>query len=94
MASMGKSRDKSQSQEEQKSAREDAVVEKSPSNDEIERRAHEIYVERGGIHGRDLDDWLQAERELKEAMIGPGYSKSLRRSLSGEIEDLRKEDLP
>ena len=30
----------------------------------IARRAHEIYEARGGNDGRDLDDWLQAEREV------------------------------
>jgi hypothetical protein len=33
---------------------------------EIRERAFEIHIERGGIHGCDLDDWLLAERELKE----------------------------
>ena len=37
-----------------------------PSLAEIRKRAFEIYIERGGIHGCDLDDWLQAERELQE----------------------------
>lgn len=32
--------------------------------DEIERRAYARFVERGGVHGADLDDWLEAEREL------------------------------
>jgi hypothetical protein len=40
-----------------------------PSLDEIRRRALEIHGERGG-HGYDLDEyvdeWLQAERELRE----------------------------
>ncbi len=31
---------------------------------EIERRAYELYLERGGGDGHDLDDWIQAEREL------------------------------
>ena len=30
----------------------------------ISQRAHEIYEARGGQDGRDLDDWLQAEREI------------------------------
>jgi hypothetical protein len=30
----------------------------------IARRAHEIYEARGGEHGKALDDWLQAEREI------------------------------
>jgi len=34
------------------------------TRDQIERRAYEIYVSRGGVHGRDLEDWLQAEREV------------------------------
>jgi hypothetical protein len=38
---------------------------------EIRERAFEIRIERGGIHGCDLDDWLQAERELQEK-----YNKS------------------
>jgi hypothetical protein len=38
---------------------------------EIRQRAFEIHIERGGIHGCDLDDWLQAERELREK-----YNKS------------------
>jgi hypothetical protein len=42
-----------------------------PSLAEIRERAFEIHIERGGIHGCDLDDWLQAERELQEK-----YNKS------------------
>jgi hypothetical protein len=34
------------------------------SRDEIARRAYEIFESRGFVHGRALDDWLQAEREL------------------------------
>lgn len=30
----------------------------------IAERAHQIYEARGGQHGRSLDDWLQAEREI------------------------------
>jgi hypothetical protein len=29
-------------------------------------RAYQIYVERGGADGQDAEDWLQAERELRE----------------------------
>jgi DUF2934 family protein len=34
----------------------------------IARRAHEIYEARGGNHGKALGDWLQAEREIDDAM--------------------------
>jgi hypothetical protein len=37
-----------------------------PSPAEIRQRAFEIHIERGGIYGCDLDDWLQAERELQK----------------------------
>jgi hypothetical protein len=36
-----------------------------PTHQEIEQRAHEIYLRRGGDHGRDVDDWLKAEAELR-----------------------------
>jgi hypothetical protein len=32
---------------------------------DIARRAFEIYCARGGENGRDLEDWLTAERELR-----------------------------
>jgi hypothetical protein len=32
--------------------------------DRIARRAHEIYERRGGEHGKAVEDWLQAEREI------------------------------
>ena len=38
-----------------------------PAREEIERRAYELYLARGEVHGYDQDDWWQAERELKEA---------------------------
>jgi len=31
---------------------------------EIRIRAYEIYLQRGGQPGSELEDWLQAEREL------------------------------
>jgi DUF2934 family protein len=36
-----------------------------PSPEEIRQRAYELHLEGGCVHGRDLDDWLQAERDLK-----------------------------
>ena len=35
-----------------------------PDEGDIARRAYEIYESRGATGGTDLDDWLQAEREL------------------------------
>ena len=36
------------------------------TEDDVRLRAYEIYQRRGGAAGNDLDDWLQAERELRE----------------------------
>jgi DUF2934 family protein len=33
--------------------------------DGVARRAYELYEARGSEPGRDVDDWLQAERELQ-----------------------------
>ena len=35
------------------------------SSDEVARRAYEIYESRGGEHGSDFDDWLEAEKQVK-----------------------------
>jgi hypothetical protein len=42
------------------------VIKDGPTPEEIRQRAFEIHIERGGIHGCDLDDWWQAERELQQ----------------------------
>ena len=31
---------------------------------DIARRAYELYLARGSRHGQDVDDWIQAQREL------------------------------
>ena len=37
-----------------------------PSEEDIRIRAYHRYLERGGVPGYDFDDWLEAERELRE----------------------------
>ena len=44
--------------------------------DEIAARAYELYESRGGEHGHDWDDWLEAERQLRERKGGPGPTPS------------------
>jgi len=41
-----------------------AVQKEPPARDEIARRAYELYLERGGQDGHDVEDWLRAEAEL------------------------------
>ena len=55
--------------------------------DAVARRAYEIYQGRGGNHGADLDDWLEAERQLKPGpsdVTGPVPAKPRRRRSSSE----------
>jgi len=37
-----------------------------PSEEDIRLRAYHRYLERGGGHGMDFEDWLEAKRELRE----------------------------
>ena len=49
---------------------EDTSANHAPNHDDIRRRAYEIHLEHGGLSGRDLADWLQAEAELaKDARL-------------------------
>jgi hypothetical protein len=36
----------------------------SISRDELEKRAYEVYLQRGAEHGHDEEDWLLAEAQL------------------------------
>jgi hypothetical protein len=37
-----------------------------PTPEQIAEEAYAIYQSRGGDHGRDVDDWIEAERRLRE----------------------------
>jgi Protein of unknown function (DUF2934) len=39
-------------------------LERQEVKDGIARRAYEIYVQRGGQNGQDVEDWLRAEKEI------------------------------
>ena len=52
-------------------ARDDAPLESmsmgsEPSEEDIRMRAYQRYLKRGGGHGMDFEDWLEAERDLKK----------------------------
>ena len=36
----------------------------APDPEAIAARAYVLFLERGGVHGNDWDDWLRAERDL------------------------------
>jgi hypothetical protein len=48
---------------------EETLANHAPSHEEIRRRAYEIYLERDGLPGDELDDWLRAERELQKVAL-------------------------
>jgi hypothetical protein len=45
-------------------------IQPSPTHEEVKYRAYEIYLSRGATDGHDLEDWLQAERDLSQAPAG------------------------
>ena len=59
---------------------------KAPTHEEIAKRAYQVFLERGQPEGHDLDHWLEAEAQLKNAAVSqpksaPGRSaKSSSRS--------------
>lgn len=40
------------------------VKARAPTPDQIARRAYQLWQERGQVHGQDMQDWLEAERQL------------------------------
>jgi len=42
-------------------------IETLPLEERIRRRAYELYVQRGKQSGNELDDWHQAEEEIRRA---------------------------
>ena len=39
--------------------------------EEVADRAYALWQDRGGEHGRDREDWFEAERQLRETPGGP-----------------------
>jgi hypothetical protein len=52
------------------------VMARKPSREEVELRAYEIYVERGGQDGHDVEDWIAAEAELSTRLASKAESTS------------------
>lgn len=47
-------------------------------NESVQQRAFELFLERGGVHGNDQEDWFKAEMELRN--INSGKKSSLKSS--------------
>lgn len=49
------------------------------SREHIAHRAYELYVERGGEPGKDVEDWVRAEKELTgKVVVGSVGTKAAR----------------
>ena len=56
---------------------------REPSREEIARRAHELYLQHDGEYGKDVEDWVRAEKELSEEPVaGPTKTKAAQGSSS------------
>jgi hypothetical protein len=53
------------------------------SSDEVARRAYDLYLSRGGGHGADFDDWIEAEKQLKQGAQQPPPAPERRKKSSG-----------
>lgn len=42
----------------------DSVVDNQAIYEIIAKKAYELYEKRGGGHGHDLEDWIEAERSI------------------------------
>lgn len=43
----------------------EAAAPREPTYDEIAVAAYHRFLQRGGSHGQDWEDWLEAERSLR-----------------------------
>lgn len=51
-------------------------VSRTPSREEIERKAYEIYEQRGCEDGHADEHWLEAERELNSRLANEEQERS------------------
>lgn len=62
----------------------------APGPADVAARAYFLFLERGGTHGHDWDDWLQAERDLLRP-AAPGVTtvakpaRRVRRTLAHDV---------
>jgi len=42
---------------------------REPSEEEVSRRAYELYLQRSGEQGKDVEDWIRAEKELSDEPV-------------------------
>jgi len=56
---------------ERKAQKKTAGLDEARLRELIACKAHELYEQRGGSPGQDLDDWLEAERLVRQELGVP-----------------------
>jgi len=51
------------------------IEQNEPAKSEITRRAYALYLMRGCEQGRDVEDWVKAEKELTDESVVEGISR-------------------
>jgi len=67
-----------------------ASISRSVSHEDIERRAYQRYCDRGCTSDGDLDDWLEAERELLSERTDAHRAESSRQPQDERIPDTQQ----
>ena len=66
-------------------------VVREPTTDEIALRAHQIWMEQGCPHGHDVDNWLEAQSQLRLGLNTTAPNRS--DSAIPASEDVRPTDV-
>jgi hypothetical protein len=63
--------------ERKESKEETVLIERiEASGKDVAQRAYELYAQRGGEPGRDVEDWVRAEKELNSGVaVGSAKTK-------------------
>jgi hypothetical protein len=56
-----------------------------PTKEQIAKRAYDLFLARGSEHGRDVEDWLAAEQQLRWLVIESHLA------VASEIEKRRRD---
>ena len=59
---------------------------RTPSREEIEVRAYEIYEERGRAEGHDVEDWVAAEEELTNRLAAGETGSRIRAAVAQAMQ--------
>ena len=47
------------------------------TKDDVARRAYELFLARGRGEGQDVEDWLEAERQLEAESMAPSIEPTI-----------------